>query len=172
MPSISTLFAVELPPRTKSEVTPPSCPCCTTSRPGAWRSASTIPICVEMSSGLISETAELAWLQRCRNSGCGYCNRFGYRCDFEHNILGDDVRHTAVEVFADARSKGRGAGQQLESAFRGAANFISAVRSGTAKRNDSSPLYQLNPSVDDDRAEGVGNPCPGRLQLERMWPHR
>ena len=59
MPSISTWFAVEFPPRTNSDVTPPYCPVCTTSAPADWRSASTMPTAVATSLCGISVTAAL-----------------------------------------------------------------------------------------------------------------
>ena len=60
MPSMSTWLAVELPPRTKSEVTPPAWPVWTAATPGDWRSASTTPTEVARSLSGISVTAELA----------------------------------------------------------------------------------------------------------------
>ncbi len=58
-PSMRTLLAVELPPRTKSEVTLPVWPVWTATLPGDWRRSSTMPTRVARSACGMRVTAEL-----------------------------------------------------------------------------------------------------------------
>ena len=87
IPSISTSFAVEFPPRTNSEVTPPACPVCTTSTPGDWRSASTTPTVVASSLSRNQRHRRAGLLHRRRQAGRRHRHLLMHRAGFQHHVL-------------------------------------------------------------------------------------